>query len=268
MKWLLAGCALITGGAVAFLTCFILVEGQAVLPRLAGGIWDPDQGLYGILPMLAGTAAVTAGALLVAVPVGVCVAIFLSEVASAQVSGLFRPVIQALAGVPSVVWGFWGLAVLVPVIRVRLGGPGFSVLAGALVLALMVLPTVAAVAEDGLRAVDRSLREGALALGATRAQMVRRLLLPAVRPTLVTAVVLAMGRAIGETMAVIMVTGNVTAAPASPLDPARTLTGNIAMEMAYAAGEHRQALFATGAVLLVLVLLLGALARVVGRRTG
>lgn len=265
MKRLLGACAVLSGGAIAFLTLFILGEGWPVLPRLAGGIWDPDGGLYGIAPMVAGTAAITLGAMLVALPAGVGIAVVLSEMAPPAVARALRPVLQAMAGVPSVVWGFWGLAVLVPAIRNHLGGAGFSVLAGSAVLAVMVLPTVAAVAEDGLRALPRALREGALALGATRAQTVWRVLLPAARSAIATGVVLAMGRAIGETMAVMMVTGNVTAAPRTPLDPARTLTGNIAMEMAYAAGEHRQALFATGAVLLALVLLLNVLARRVAR---
>lgn len=265
MRRLFSLAALLSGSAVIYISLFILVEGWRVLPRLAGGYWNPDGGFYGIGSMVAGTAAVTLGALLLAVPAGVGTAIFLTEVASPKMAGYVRPLLQVLAGVPSVVWGFWGLAVLVPAIRAYLGGPGFSVLAGSLILALMVLPTVAAVAEDALRAVPVTLREGALALGASRAEAVWRVVLPAARSGVATGVVLAMGRAIGETMAVIMVTGNVAAVPRSPLDPARTLTGTIAMEMAYAAGEHREALFATGSVLLGLVLVLNGLARRVGR---
>lgn len=240
---------------------FVVMEGAPALPGLLGARWSPEEGLFGVRSMVWGSLAVTLGALLLAVPAGVGIALFLTEAASAAVAGLARPLLQTLAGVPSVVYGFVGLSVLVPAIRRGLGGPGFSVLAGALVLGIMILPTIAAVAEDALRALPPAYREGAAALGATPWQTVRRVLLPAARSGITTAVVLGLGRALGETMAVLMVTGNVAMTPLSPLDPARTLTGNIAMEMGYAVGRHREALFATGALLLGLVLAVNALAR-------
>lgn len=257
--------ALLSSVGVLLIAWFVLVEGWPALPALLGRVWSPEDGRFGILPMLAGSAAVTLGALLVAVPAGLGMALYLTEVAPPWLARLVRPLLQALAGVPSVVYGFVGMSLLVPAIRSGLGGPGFSVLAGALVLAVMILPTVAAVAEDALRALPLAYREGAAALGATPWQVVRRVLLPAARGGLVTAVVLGMGRALGETMAVLMVTGNVAVPPRSPLDPARTLTGNIAMEIGYATGPHREALFATGALLLALVLLVNHLARRLAR---
>lgn len=262
---LLLACALVASGAVLLIALFVVLEGLPALPALFGPEWNPEEGRYGVLPMFWGSLAVTAGALALAVPAGVGMALYLTEVAPPLLGAVVRPLLQALAGVPSVVYGFIGLTLLVPLIRATIGGPGFSVLAGALVLAVMILPTIAAVAEDALRALPPAYREGALALGATRWQAVRRVLLPAARSGVITAVVLGLGRALGETMAVLMVTGNVAATPASPLDPARTLTGNIAMEMGYAVGRHREALFATGALLLGLVLLVNAGARRLGR---
>lgn len=258
-------CAGVAGAGVLLIAAFVVLEGRQALPHLFGGVWDPEALQFGVLPMLAGSAAVTLGALLLAVPAGLGMALFLTEVAPPALGTLVRPLLQALAGVPSVVYGFVGLSVLVPAIRRGMGGPGFSVLAGALVLAVMVLPTVAAVAEDALRALPPGYREGALALGASRWQAVRRVLLPAARSGVIAAVTLGLGRALGETMAVLMVTGNVAAAPHSPLDPVRTLTGNIAMEMGYATGRHRAALFATGALLLALVMAVNGLARRMGR---
>lgn len=258
-------CALLASAGVVLIAMFVVVDGRVALPGLFGPDWNPDEGRYGALPMIWGSLAVTLGALALAVPTGVGMAIFLSEVAPPGLGAVARSMLQAMAGVPSVVYGFAGLSVLVPAIRRGFGGPGFSVLAGALVLAVMVLPTIAAVAEDALRALPAAYREGAFALGATPWQAVRRVLLPAARGGMVTAVVLGMGRALGETMAVVMVTGNVAAPPLSPVDPAGTLTGRIALEMGYAAGHHREALFSVGALLLAIVMAVNAVARRVGR---
>lgn len=261
----LLACTVIAAGDVLLIALFVTLEGRHALPGLLGPLWSPEDGQFGVRPMLWGSGAVTLGALLLAVPAGVGMALFLTEVAPPGVGAIARPLLQTLAGVPSVVYGFVGLNLLVQAIRRGLGGPGFSVLAGAVVLGIMVLPTIAAVAEDALRALPPAYREGALALGATPWQAVRRVLLPAARGGIITAVVLGLGRALGETMAVLMVTGNVASPPLSPLDPARTLTGNIAMEMGYATGLHREALFATGALLLALVMAVNAVARRAGR---
>ncbi|HBC74659.1 MAG TPA: phosphate ABC transporter permease subunit PstC, partial [Candidatus Wallbacteria bacterium] len=177
-----------------------------------------------------------------------------------------KPAIELLAGIPSVVYGFIGVTVLVPFVKNYIGGNGFSVLSCSLVLGVMVLPTITSISFDALRAVPASYREGALALGATRWQAVKMAVVPAAGSGIIAAVILGMGRAIGETMAVIMIAGNSLIIPLSPLDPVRTLTSNIALEMGYASGAHRQALFATGVVLFIIIMGLNVLAtRIINR---
>jgi phosphate transport system permease protein len=237
---------------------------------LLGTRWAPTKDAFGIFPMVVASVLVTVGAMVIAVPLGVACAVFLSEIAPRRVAHVVRPAIQLLAGIPSVVYGFVGIVVLVPLIRVHLGGPGLSVLAASIILGTMVLPTLINIAEDAITAVPRTYKEGALALGCTHSQAIRRVILPAARGGIVAAIILAMGRAVGETMAVIMVIGNAVKVPESPLDPARTLTSNIALEMGYAAGKHQEALFATGVVLFVFIMVLNSLAsltRVRARKT-
>lgn len=173
---------------------------------------------------------------------------------------ILKPLIELLAGIPSVVYGFMGVVVLVPLIRRLLGGPGFSVLAAGLILGVMVLPTIIAIALDALHAVPLSYKEGSLALGATRWQTMYRAILPAARSGIIAGMILGMGRAVGETMAVIMVAGNAIEVPGSLLAPVRTLTSNIALEMGYASGDHQAALFATGMVLFIITMILNGLA--------
>lgn len=261
---------LIALSAVAVLVLIILFifgEGSPAVAKIgvwkfiSGMRWAPSRGVFGILPMILGSAWVTLGALILGVPLALSCAIFLSEIAPPKVSMIVKPAMELLAGIPSVVYGFMGLVILVPLIRTYLGGPGFSVLASSVVLAIMILPTVVSISYDAFRAVPRIYRDGMIAIGATRWQMIRMVLLPAARSGLVAAVILGMGRAIGETMAVIMVAGNATQAPGSLLSPVRTLTSNIALEMGYAAGEHREALFATGLVLFVIIAALNLFAR-------
>ncbi len=233
---------------------------------LLGQHWRPLEGEFGIAAMVVGSVFVTLGALAAAVPLGLGTAILLSEFAPPWVRRIARPAVELLAGIPSVVYGFYGLVVIVPLIRQHLGGVGFSILAGSVILAVMILPTLITIALDSLRQVPDSYRQGSLALGATRWQTVRRVVLPAARSGVVAAVVLGAGRAVGETMAVLMVTGNVAVLPESILSPVRTLTGNIALEMGYAAGEHQQALFASGIVLFILTMILNGLIQL--RRVG
>jgi phosphate transport system permease protein len=204
--------------------------------------------------MIVGSVSVTAGALIVGVPLGLACAVFLVEFAPQRMAAAMRPAIQLLAGIPSVIYGFWGLIVVVPAIRGVLGGPGLSILAGSLILGVMILPTVISISEDALRALPPSYKEGSLALGATHWQTIWRLELPAARSGLLAAAILGLGRAVGETMAVIMVLGNAVKVPESILSPARTLTTNIGIEMGYASGAHREALFATGVVLFVVIM--------------
>ena len=257
--------------ALALITVFILVKGLPVIRTVGllnfifGMKWAPTQGEFGIFPMIVGSVSVTLGAALVGVPVGICCAIFLAEFAPAPLRNIFRPAIQLLAGIPSVVYGFWGLLFIVPLIRKYLGGPGLSILAGSVILGIMILPTVISISEVSLLALPRQYKEGALALGMTHWQTIKSVLLPASKSGIVAAVILGLGRAIGETMAVIMVLGNAVALPHSILDPVRTLTTNIGIEMGYAAGEHQQALFATGIVLFLIIMLLNSTAQYITR---
>jgi len=216
--------------------------------------------------MIIGTVSVTLGATIIGVPIAICCSIFLAELAPARIGNIVRPAIQLLAGIPSVVYGFWGLLFIVPTIRKYLGGPGLSILAGSIILGIMILPTVISISEVSLLSLPRQYKEGALALGFTHWQAIRTVLLPAAKSGIVAAIILGIGRAVGETMAVIMILGNAVAIPQSILDPARTLTTNIGIEMGYASGEHRQALFATGIVLLTIIMILNAFAQYVTRR--
>lgn len=230
-----------------------------------GTVWRPGQEEYGILTMIVGSVVVTVGSLLFAVPLGIACAILLAEVAPFKVRQVLRPAVELLVGIPSVVYGLVGLVLLVPSIR-EIAGNGFSVLGASIVLMAMVLPTIISISEDSIRAVPDSYREGALALGATRWQMIWRVLLPAAKSGIGAGVVLGMGRAVGETMAMIMVIGNSIVFPTSPFDPARTLTGNIAVEISYATGVHESALFATGIVLFIFILALNSIAVITLKR--
>jgi phosphate ABC transporter permease protein PstC len=257
---------------LAVITIFIFEQGLPVMAKyglknfLFGQDWYPSEKSFGLLPMIVGSLLVTFGALLIGVPLGLASAIFLTEFSSRRLSRLLKPLIELLAGIPSVVYGFLGLMFLVPFIRENLGGPGLSVLAASIILGIMILPTIISISIDSIRAVPDSYREGSIALGATKWQTVRMVVLPAARSGLVAGIILGMGRAIGETMAVIMVAGNAADLPASWLAPVRTLTSNIALEMAYASGEHRQALFATGVVLFVIIMILNFLANLAARK--
>jgi len=241
------------------ITWYIFSEGTPLIFRAGLGNffstdWRPLEGHYGILLMIMGSVVVTIGALIIGVPLGLACAIVMAEMAPPRARAILKPIIEILAGIPSVVYGFMGIVVLLPWIRVHIGGTGASALAGAVILGIMVLPTIIGISVDALQAVPRSYRDGSLALGATQWQTIRRVVLPAARSGLVAAVILGMGRAVGETMAVIMVAGNSVQMPHSPLDSVRTLTANIALEMGYAAGDHQKALFATGVVLFIIIM--------------
>lgn len=257
---------------LALITVFIFIEGVPLITKVGffnfvfGMKWAPSLGEYGIFPMIVGTVLVTLGAIILGVPVAICCSIFLAEFAPTRLRNLVRPAIQLLAGIPSVVYGFWGLIFIVPAIRNYLGGPGLSILAGSIILAIMILPTIISISEVSILALPRLLKEGAFALGATHWQTIHGVLLPAAKSGILAGIILGIGRAVGETMAVIMVLGNSVALPESILDPARTLTTNIGIEMGYASGEHQQALFATGIVLLVIIMILNSMAQFAVRR--
>jgi phosphate transport system permease protein len=218
--------------------------------------WSPSYDIYGVFPMIVGSLGMMALALLFAVPLSIFGAIFLAEVAPKTMRRILKPTIQTLAGIPSVIYGFFGLIVLVPFMRIHFGGSGFSMLTASIILTVMVLPTILSISEDALRSIPLEYKEASLALGATHWQTIKNVIFPAALPGIVTGIILGMGRAIGETMAVIMVAGNTPIIPGSILEPARALTSNIALEMGYALGLHYNALFATGIVLLMMIIVL------------
>jgi phosphate transport system permease protein len=253
--------------AVLLITVFLLVNGFPAMAKigifkfLLGTTWRPGNDIYGILPMILGSLYVTAGALVLGVPIGLLTAVFLSRFASPRMVKLLKPAVQLLAGIPSVVYGFFGLVVVVPLTT----GRG-SMLAACIILGIMILPTIISVSETSLNAVESSYYEGALALGATHEHAVFSVVLPAAKSGVLASVILGVGRAIGEAMAVIMVAGNQPRMPQGLLKGLRTLTTNIVMEMGYSADLHREALIATAVVLFVFILLINLLFSLTKRR--
>lgn len=260
-----ATAALVSVAAVALICIFLFANGIPAMAEIGlpdflfGSTWKPTSGLYGIFPMLVGSVYVTAGALVVGVPAGVLTAIYLSQFAGGRLSALLKGGIDLLAGIPSVVYGFFGLMVLVPFIRTEMAGRGLSLLAASVLLGVMILPTVVTVSKNALDAVPESYYRGAVAVGASHERAVFTVVVPAAASGILASVVLGVGRAMGETMAVVMVAGNQPQVPGSVFDGVRTLTANIVLEMGYAADLHRGALIATGVVLFVLVMLVCAL---------
>ena len=260
--------------AVALICVFLFANGLPAILKvgpaafLGGTTWKPTASVpqFGILPMIVGSIYVTAGAIVAGVPVGILTAIFLAFYCPKHLYKPLKSATELLAGIPSVVYGFFGLVLLVPFIRELIGGKGQSILAASILLGLMILPTIIGVSESALRAVPGSFYEGAVALGATHEEAIFRTVLPAAKSGVMAGVILGIGRAVGETMAVIMVVGNQARLPESVLEGVRTLTGNIVMEMGYAAGLHREVLIATGVVLFVFILIINILFSILKRR--
>jgi phosphate transport system permease protein len=257
----LRGFAAIAGSIVLFIVTFLVVEALPALQHIGlvrfftDSSWHPAEGLYNLTPMLWGTLFAMSGSVLIATPLGILSAVFCHYYAPPALVGLYRRLIELLAGIPSVVYGLWGLVVLVPLIG-ELHPPGPSLLAGILILTVMILPTIALTADASLAGVPPQYARGAAALGLPRWATIRSVVLPAAKSGLFTGVILETGRAIGETMAILMVCGNVVQTPSSVFDPIRTLTANIALEMAYALGDHRAALFVSGLLLMAMILAL------------
>jgi phosphate transport system permease protein len=245
---------------------FILIEGLPLFLKIGlkniifGFKWAPTKGSFGIFPMIISSFLVTSGALVIGGPMGLSCAVYLSEYSGKKMKMLLKPALELLAGIPSVVYGFLGVIYIVPLVRNFLGGSGFSLLATAIILGIMILPTIISISFDAIGSVPKSYREGSLAMGATKWQTIYNVVIPSAKSGIMAGFILGMGRAIGETMAVIMIAGNALKIPTSLLDPLRTLTGNIALELAYATGDHRQALFSTGVVLLVIIMALNYIA--------
>jgi len=248
--------------AVALICVFLFANGIPAIQEigfmkfLTGTMWKPGNDIYGILPMIMGSIYVTAGAIVIGVPIGILTSIFMANYCPKKIYPFLKSATELLAGIPSVVYGFFGLTVLVPLIRTVFENKGPSMLAASILLGLMILPTIIGVTESALRAVPQNYYEGALALGATRERSIFTVVFPAAKSGILAGVVLGIGRAIGETMAVVMVAGNQARMPKGILQGVRTLTANIVMEMGYAADLHREALIATGVVLFVFILII------------
>lgn len=257
----IAACASVL--AVALICLFLFVNGIPAMKEigifkfLLGTMWKPGNNIYGILPMIMGSIYVTAGAILIGVPIGILTSIFMASYCPKKVYRFLKSAIDLLAGIPSVVYGFFGLMMLVPLIRDLFHkGNGSSILSASILLGIMILPTIIGVTESAIRAVPSNYYEGSLALGATKERSLFFVVLPAAKSGLIAGVVLGIGRAIGETMAVVMVAGNQARMPAGILRGVRTMTSNIVLEMGYAADLHREALIATGVVLFVFILII------------
>lgn len=248
--------------AVILICAFLFMNGLPAIGEigpvkfLAGERWMPKNGFFGIFPMIMGSLYITAGAIIVGVPVGIFTAVFMAKFCSGKLYKILKPAVDLLAGIPSVVYGFFGMVVLVPMVRNIFGGNGNSILTASLLLGIMILPTIIGVSESAIRAVPDSYYEGSLALGASHERSVFFTVLPAAKYGILAGVVLGIGRAIGETMAVVMVAGNQARMPMELAKGVRTLTANIVLEMGYATDLHREALIATAVVLFVFILLI------------
>ena len=272
MQVVFALCACVSILAVILICVFLFANGVPGIAKIGplsfftGTTWKPGNNKFGILPMILGSIYVTGGAVLIGVPIGVLTATYMAKFCNTRVYKVMKPATELLAGIPSVVYGFFGIKVLVPMVRQVFGGDGSSILTASILLGVMILPTIIGVIEPAIRAVPESYYEGALALGATHERSIFSVMLPAAKSGILAGIILGIGRAMGETMAVVMVCGNQPRLPAGILKGARTLTANIVIDMGYAAGLHREALIATGVVLFVFILLINLSFSVLKRR--
>lgn len=259
--------------AVVLICVFLFANGIPAISEigvgkfLGGTSWKPSNDIYGIFPMIIGSLYVTAGAMLIGVPIGILTAVFMARFCPKGIYKVAKPAIELLAGIPSVVYGFFGLMVIVPLIRKLFGGSGTSMLAASVVLGIMILPTIIGVSESAIRAVPESYYEGSLGLGASHERSVFFAVLPAAKSGILAGVILGLGRAVGETMAVVMVAGNQAIIPEKLTQGVRTMSANIVLEMGYATDLHREALIATAVVLFVFILLINLTFSVIKRTT-
>ncbi len=262
MKYVFLICACMSILFVALICIFLFANGLPAMAEigfadfLLGKNWKPLQNQFGIFPMIIGSIYVTAGAIIVGVPIGILTAIFMSRFCPKKLYKIIKPAVGLLAGIPSIVYGFFALVVMVPIAQDLFGGSGKGILTASVLLGLMILPTIIEVSESALNAVPESYYEGSLALGATHERSVFKAMLPAAKSGMLAGIILGIGRAIGETMAVVMIAGNSAIMPESITSGVRTLTSNIVLEMAYASGLHEEALIATACVLFVFILLI------------
>lgn len=276
MEFVFMLCACVSILAVALICIFLFANGVPAMAKigfgkfLLGRTWQAGNGLFGIFPMIIGSIYVTAGAVIVGVPIGILAAVFLARFCPKPLYRIMKPGVELLAGIPSVVYGFFGLMIIVPWVRDTFrpyyGGNGLSLYSAALLLGIMILPTIISISESAIRAVPDKYYQGALALGATHERSVFRTVVPAAKSGIMAGIVLGIGRAFGETMAVIMIAGNQAWIPDNMFQGIRTLTANIVMEMGYAQDLHREALIATGVVLFVFILIINTLFSILKRR--
>lgn len=267
-------CACVSVLAIIFITIFIFVKGMPLFQDvtlkdfLFNTNWKPtsENPQYGILSFIVGSLYVTAGALIIGVPFGLACAIYLAEIANTRMAKILKQVIELLAGIPSIIYGFFGLVVICPIVRDLTNSSGLNIISASIVLAIMILPTIVNISEVSLRAVPIEYKEGSLALGASHWQTIVKVLFPAARSGIIASIVLGIGRAVGETMAVLMVAGNAPQMPAAISDKVRTLTMNIITDMGYASGDHRTALFTTGVVLFVFIMILNLIISALTRK--
>ena len=270
MVFLLSACVSIL--CVAMICVFLFANGIPAIGKigifqfLAGEKWKPGNNIFGILPMILGSIYVTAGAVIIGVPIGILTAVFMSKFCPRHIYKVVKPAIDLLAGIPSVVYGFFGMVVIVPVVSQLFGGSGKSMLTASILLGIMILPTIIGVSESAINAVPSSYYEGSLALGASHERSVFFATLPAAKSGILAGVILGVGRAIGETMAVIMVAGNQARMPKGILQGVRTMTANIVLEMGYATDLHREALIATAVVLFVFILVINLSFSIISRK--
>lgn len=279
MKYVFLLCACASILAVVLICAFLFANGIPAIGEigvfnfLLGETWKPGNDIYGILPFILGSIYVTAGAIIIGVPVGLLTAIFMARFCPKKIYRFLKPAVDLLAGIPSVVYGFFGMVVLVPFVRnffgqtLGFGGNGSSMFTASVMLGIMILPTIISVGESSIRAVPDSYYEGSLALGATHERSVFCTIVPAAKSGIMAGIILGIGRAIGETMAVIMIAGNQPRMPKGIFEGVRTLTSNIVMEMGYATDLHREALIATAVVLFVFILIINLLFSLVKRRS-
>ena len=279
MKYVFLVCACASILAVILICAFLFANGVPAIGKigvfnfLLGETWEPGNDLYGILPFILGSIYVTAGAIVIGVPIGLLTAIFMARFCPKSIYRFMKPAVDLLAGIPSVVYGFFGMVVLVPFVRnffgqtLGFGGNGSSMFTASVMLGIMILPTIISVGESSIRAVPDSYYEGSLALGATHERSVFCTIVPAAKSGIMAGIILGIGRAIGETMAVIMIAGNQPRMPKGIFEGVRTLTSNIVMEMGYATDLHREALIATAVVLFVFILIINLLFSLVKRRS-
>ena len=264
--------ALVSIISVIMICVFLFANGIPAMSEIGivkflfGKTWAPGQNIYGIFPMILGSIYVTAGAIIIGVPIGLLCAIFLTHFCPPGLYRILKPAVELLAGIPSIVYGFFGLMVIVPIIKNIFGGSGKGILTASILLGIMILPTIISVSETNIRAVPKSYYEGALALGDTHERAVFKAVVPAAKSGILAGIILGIGRAIGETMAVIMIAGNQPVIPESITSGVRTMTANIVLEMGYATDLHREALIATGVVLFVFILLINLLLSVVKKK--